>query len=143
MSGQILHGNDPSRSALADRARSRDSDIGAPGPANGEPSQSSLTAAAARTAHLIVDGEPHIFADTLASALLGDRAEELIGFHRSHGGHMLPAGLRDAAGESYARQVMPVAAEHGEPWLSFLTPRRDDRPAGRARLQAGRAHQPA
>src|SRR5450756_1339430 len=37
-----------------------------------------LTAAA----HLIVDGPPVIFADTLASALLGDAAEELIGYHR-------------------------------------------------------------
>jgi methyltransferase (TIGR00027 family) len=36
--------------------------------------------------------------------------------------YMLPAGLRDAAGDAYARAVMPVSAEHGEPWLSLLAP---------------------
>jgi hypothetical protein len=50
--------------------------------APGQPSRSALTAAAARAAHLIVDGQPTIFADTLAAALLGDRAEELIAYHR-------------------------------------------------------------
>jgi methyltransferase (TIGR00027 family) len=233
---------------------------------NERPSQTALTAAAARAAHLIVDTDPPIFADGLASALLGDQAEEFIGYHRAHGTHivlsaaraqvtcrsrytedrladsirggvtqyvilgagldsfayrsalaarvrvfevdhpatqqwkrallrkaripvpdgvtfvgvdfesgsladglircgfdpsrpalvswlgvtmylthaaisqtlaevstfaagttlitdyMLPAGWRDAAGTSYAEQVMPVAAEHGEPWLTFLTP---------------------
>ena len=42
------------------------------------PSQMALTAAAARAAHLIVDHEPVIFADELAAALLGERAEEFI-----------------------------------------------------------------
>jgi methyltransferase (TIGR00027 family) len=36
--------------------------------------------------------------------------------------YMLPAGLRDADGSAYADLVMPSAAEHGEPWLSFFTP---------------------
>lgn len=36
--------------------------------------------------------------------------------------YMLPADLRDTAGNSYADLVMPVAAERGEPWLTFLTP---------------------
>ena len=49
--------------------------------AAGQPSGSALTAAAARAAHLIVDGQPTIFADPLAAALLGGRAEELIGYH--------------------------------------------------------------
>ena len=44
----------------------------------GQPSFSALAAAAARAAHLLVDGPPAIFADTLAAALLGDRADELI-----------------------------------------------------------------
>jgi O-methyltransferase involved in polyketide biosynthesis len=35
---------------------------------------------------------------------------------------MLPAGMRDEAGDSYAQQVMPVAAQRGEPWLTFLSP---------------------
>jgi methyltransferase (TIGR00027 family) len=53
-----------------------------------------LTAAAARAAHLIVDDDPPIFADVLASALLGDRADELIGYHRAHGTHIVLSGAR-------------------------------------------------
>jgi methyltransferase (TIGR00027 family) len=48
-----------------------------------------LTAAAARAAHLIVDHEPVIFADELAAALLGERAEEFISYHRAHGTHLV------------------------------------------------------
>jgi methyltransferase (TIGR00027 family) len=62
--------------------------------ANGQPSLTAFTAAAARAAHLIVDGDPPIFADTLAQAMLGERAEELIGFHRAHGTHPILAGAR-------------------------------------------------
>jgi len=62
--------------------------------APGQPSRSALTAAAARAAHLTVDDEPIIFADTLAAALLGDRAEELIAYHRLHGTHPVLAGAR-------------------------------------------------
>lgn len=60
----------------------------------GQPSRSALTAAAARAAHLLVDGQPTIFADTLAAALLGDRAEELIAYHERHGTHPVLAGAR-------------------------------------------------
>jgi hypothetical protein len=35
---------------------------------------------------------------------------------------MLPAGLRDEIGSTYAELVSPVAAEWGEPWLSFFAP---------------------
>lgn len=59
-----------------------------------QPSQTALTAAAARAAHLIVDHEPVIFADTLAADLLGDRADELIGYHRLHGSHLVLATAR-------------------------------------------------
>ena len=62
--------------------------------ANGQPSLTALTAAAARAAHLIVDNEPVIFADTLARAMLGERAEELISYHRAHGTHPVLAGAR-------------------------------------------------
>jgi methyltransferase (TIGR00027 family) len=62
--------------------------------APGQPSRSALTAAAARAAHLIVDGQPTIFADTLAAALLGDHAAELIAYHRLHGTHPVLAGAR-------------------------------------------------
>jgi methyltransferase (TIGR00027 family) len=36
--------------------------------------------------------------------------------------YMLPAGLRDAAGDNYVDLVGPVAAELGEPWVTFLSP---------------------
>jgi methyltransferase (TIGR00027 family) len=62
--------------------------------AHGEPSLTALTAAAARAAHLIVDDDPLIFADTLAEAMLGERAEEFIAFHRAHGAHPVLAGAR-------------------------------------------------
>ena len=53
-----------------------------------------MTAAAARAAHLIVDGEPVIFADTLAEVMLGERAGELLAYHRTHGTHPVLAGAR-------------------------------------------------
>jgi O-methyltransferase involved in polyketide biosynthesis len=62
--------------------------------ANGQPSLTALTAAAARAAHLIVYNEPVIFADTLAQAMLGERAEELLSYHRVHGTHPVLAGAR-------------------------------------------------
>jgi hypothetical protein len=61
---------------------------------SGPPSLTALTAAAARAAHLLVDSDPRIFADTLAAALLGDRAEELIAYRRAHGKHVVLAGAR-------------------------------------------------
>jgi methyltransferase (TIGR00027 family) len=60
------------------------------------PSDTALMAAAARAAHLIVDQPPVIFADTLAYELLGDRAEEFVGYHRLHGDHPVLAGARAA-----------------------------------------------
>ena len=59
-----------------------------------EPSQTALMAAAARAAHLLVDAEPLIFADPLAAALLGDRAAELIDYHRAHGTHLVLSAAR-------------------------------------------------
>jgi methyltransferase (TIGR00027 family) len=53
-----------------------------------------LLAAAARAAHLIVDDAPPLFADTAAYALLGERADEFIGHHRTYGDHPLLAGAR-------------------------------------------------
>src|SRR4051812_24610261 len=63
---------------------------------NGRPSRTAMTAAAARAAHLIVDGEPVVFADTLAYRLLGEQAEELVAYHRLHGDHLVLAGARAA-----------------------------------------------
>ncbi|WP_211222421.1 class I SAM-dependent methyltransferase [Actinokineospora enzanensis] len=58
------------------------------------PSQTALLAAAARAAHLEVDHEPHILHDDLAARLLGDRAHELIAYHRAHGDHPILAAAR-------------------------------------------------
>jgi len=65
--------------------------------ANGQPSFTAFTAAAARAAHLIVDDDPRIFADTLAGAMLGERADELIEYHRAHGTHPILAAARTQA----------------------------------------------
>lgn len=59
-----------------------------------KPSQTALTAAAARAAHLLVDAEPHIFSDPLAGPILGDRAEELLAYHHMHGDHPILAQAR-------------------------------------------------
>ena len=81
----------------------------------GQPSFSALTAAAARAAHLLVDGPPAIFADTLAAALLGDRAEELIAYHRLHGAHPVLAGARVqvACRSRYAEDALARAVKAG------------------------------
>ncbi|WP_326834239.1 SAM-dependent methyltransferase [Amycolatopsis rhabdoformis] len=59
-----------------------------------EPSFTALTAAAARAAHLIVDAGPKIFVDEFAAPLLGDRADELLAYHRHRGDHPVLAGAR-------------------------------------------------
>jgi O-methyltransferase involved in polyketide biosynthesis len=83
--------------------------------ANGQPSLTALTAAAARAAHLIVDNEPVIFADTLAQAMLGDRAEELLSYHRAHGTHPVLASARAQATcrSRYAEDRLADAIERG------------------------------
>lgn len=48
----------------------------------GQPSRTALASAAARAAHLVVDGEPRIFEDRLAGVLLGDSADDLVAVHR-------------------------------------------------------------
>jgi methyltransferase (TIGR00027 family) len=59
-----------------------------------QPSETALTAAAARAAHLIVDDVPHIFTDDLAATLLGGRAEELLGYHRGNATHPILTAAR-------------------------------------------------
>jgi methyltransferase (TIGR00027 family) len=84
-----------------------------PGP--GQPSNTALTAAAARAAHLIVDDEPRIFADPLAARLLGDRADELISYHTLHGTHPVLSGARVqvACRSRYAQDSLARAAATG------------------------------
>ncbi|WP_153536372.1 class I SAM-dependent methyltransferase [Actinomadura macrotermitis] len=60
----------------------------------GKPSRTALATAAARAAHLVVDHSPHLLRDTVAAPLLGGLAEEIIGYHRAHGDHLLLAGTR-------------------------------------------------
>src|ERR1700733_5078159 len=81
----------------------------------GQPSASALTAAAARAAHLIVDGQPTIFADPLAAALLGGQAEELIGYHKRHGTHPVLVGARGQVPcrSRYAEHVLALAIGGG------------------------------
>lgn len=59
-----------------------------------QPSRTAMMAAAGRAAHLIVDREPYLFEDTVAVRLLGDRAGELIEYHRQYGEHLILRGTR-------------------------------------------------
>jgi methyltransferase (TIGR00027 family) len=36
--------------------------------------------------------------------------------------YLVPAEMRDSDGRTYAELVMPIAAQQGEPWLTFFTP---------------------
>lgn len=78
-------------------------------------SQTALTAAAARAAHLIVDQPPVIFADTLALDLLGDQAAELVAYHRAHGDHVVLSGARGqvTCRSRYAEDSLAAAIASG------------------------------
>ncbi|HET7016226.1 MAG TPA: SAM-dependent methyltransferase [Streptosporangiaceae bacterium] len=78
-----------------------------------QPSQTAMTAAAARAAHLIVDHEPVIFADTLAGPLLGDRADELLDYHRLNGSHPVLASARGQVvyRSRYTEDALAAAAQ--------------------------------
>jgi methyltransferase (TIGR00027 family) len=74
-----------------------------------------MTAAAARAAHLIVDEPPYIFADTHAAAVLGERADELIAYHRQHATHPILAAARAQAvcRSRYAEDRLAAVAATG------------------------------
>jgi methyltransferase (TIGR00027 family) len=74
-----------------------------------------MTAAAARAAHLVVDSAPFIFADTSAAPLLGDRADELLGFHRQHATHPILSAARAQVicRSRYAEDRLGVAVASG------------------------------
>ena len=82
---------------------------------NGSPSQTALTAAAARAAHLLVDHQPWIFADDLAAVLLGKLADEFIDYHRAHGEHLVLSAARAEATcrSRYAEDRLAAAAARG------------------------------
>jgi methyltransferase (TIGR00027 family) len=74
-----------------------------------------MMAAAARAAHLLVDQPPYIFEDTAAAALLGDRAEELLAYHRMHGDHVVLRGARAqiVARSRFTEDVLAAAVARG------------------------------
>jgi methyltransferase (TIGR00027 family) len=76
---------------------------------------SARTAAAARAAHLIVDEPPLIFSDTMARRLLGDEADDLIGYHLAHGNHFVLAGARGqvACRSRFAEDALAAAVAAG------------------------------
>ncbi|MET9697446.1 class I SAM-dependent methyltransferase [Streptomyces sp. NPDC006529] len=82
---------------------------------NGQPSPTALMAAAARAAHLLVDDGPPVFVDPLALTLLGQRADELLGYHRSYGAHPILAGARTTAVARgrYTEDLLARLAEEG------------------------------
>jgi methyltransferase (TIGR00027 family) len=82
---------------------------------NGQPSYTALAAAAARAAHLIVDARPWIFADTLAEAVLGDRAAELTGYHIQRGTHLVLSHTRAqvTCRSRYTEEAVTRAAARG------------------------------
>jgi methyltransferase (TIGR00027 family) len=117
---------------------------------NGQPSLTALTAAAARAAHLIVDDEPRIFADTLAEVLLGDRASELISFHTLHGAHPVLAGARVqvTCRSRYTEDALDRAVRRGIAQYVILGAGLDSsayrgRPAGAGRVRVFEVDHPA
>ena len=78
-------------------------------------SQTALTAAAARAAHLIVDQPPWIFTDTLAMALLADQGPDLVEYHRAHRTHVVLTGARAqvTCRSRYAEDALAAAIGRG------------------------------
>ncbi|MEV7004989.1 class I SAM-dependent methyltransferase [Streptosporangium sp. NPDC051022] len=87
-----------------------------------EHSRTALMAAAARAAHLVVDREPFIFEDTVVQALLGGNAEELIGYHRAYGEHLILSGVRAqvTARSHYTERRLAELAAEGMPQYVIL-----------------------
>jgi methyltransferase (TIGR00027 family) len=82
---------------------------------NREPSETALTAAAARAAHLVVDKPPYLFDDSAAVHLLGQRAAELMAYHQEHGRHPILRGARSQAvtRARYTEDAVAAAAVRG------------------------------
>ena len=79
----------------------------------GEPSSTALSSAAARAAHLVADGAPKVFEDTVAPRLVGGPAAEMIGYHRAQGDHIILAGTR-AVTTVRSRYTEERIARHGQ-----------------------------
>ena len=78
-------------------------------------SNTALTAAAARAAHIVVDSPPHIFCDPIAEALLGHLAAELIGYHSANPTHPILAAARAqvVCRSRYAEDCLADAVRRG------------------------------
>jgi putative transposase len=92
-----------------------------------QPSQTALIAAAARAAHLIVDGKPVIFADTLAEPLL-EAAEELLGYHRKYPWRRLDSFAYRSRSRTSCGSSRLTSPRHnggsGSGWLRLVSPNR-------------------
>ncbi len=53
--------------------------------------------------------------------------------------YMLPAGLRDKAGDQYVELIGPAAAQRGEPWQSFFAPDEISPRCGSGPIRCGRS----
>ena len=75
-----------------------------------------------------------IFADTLALALLGERAEELLSYHTSHGTHPVLAGARAqvTCRSRYTEDALARAAGSGVTQYVILGAGLDRSPTGAA-----------
>lgn len=78
-------------------------------------SRTALATAASRAAHLIVDGQPAIFSDTLALPLLGQRAGKFVGHHEAAADHLATAGTRTLATvrSRYTEDRLAESAQRG------------------------------
>jgi methyltransferase (TIGR00027 family) len=74
-----------------------------------------MSAAASRSAHLLVDREPFIFEDRLAGRLLDEQGEAMIPYHRASGSHPVLAGTRLAVTvrSRYAEDQLAAAVARG------------------------------
>ncbi len=80
-----------------------------------QPSRTALLSAAARAAHLTVDGEPALFLDTLAERVLGSVGAEMIRYHREQGGHPILVNARVSATvrSRFAETALRAALDRG------------------------------
>lgn len=80
-----------------------------------QPSRTALATAASRAAHLIVDGDPVIFADPLALPLLGDLADIALRRHRRRSAHPVLAGTRSlvTVRGRYTEEALAASAGRG------------------------------
>jgi methyltransferase (TIGR00027 family) len=82
---------------------------------DGRPSETAITTAAGRAAHLLVDHEPWVFEDTVARQLLGPSGEAFLDYHLRIGEHPALVGTRTQATTRcrYTEDVLAAAAAAG------------------------------